>query len=34
VLEKGGSVDADEMLTRFLGREPENTAFLRKLGIE
>ena len=34
VLEKGGSVDADEMLTRFLGRAPENTAFLRKLGIE
>jgi thimet oligopeptidase len=34
VLEKGGSVDADQMLTRFLGREPENTAFLRKLGIE
>jgi thimet oligopeptidase len=34
VLEKGGSVDANEMLTRFLGREPENTAFLRKLGIE
>ncbi|MGH8952049.1 MAG: M3 family metallopeptidase [Acidimicrobiia bacterium] len=34
VLEKGGSVDADEMLASFLGREPENTAFLRKLGIE
>ncbi len=34
VLERGGSVDADEMLTRFLGREPENKAFLRKLGIE
>ncbi|HET7847155.1 MAG TPA: M3 family metallopeptidase, partial [Acidimicrobiia bacterium] len=34
VLEKGGSVDADEMLSRFLGREPENSAFLRKLGIE
>lgn len=34
VLEKGGSVDADEMLISFLGREPENTAFLRKLGIE
>jgi Zn-dependent oligopeptidase len=34
VLEKGGSVDADDMLVRFLGREPENTAFLRKLGIE
>ena len=34
VLEKGGSVDADEMLSAFLGREPDNTAFLRKLGIE
>jgi thimet oligopeptidase len=34
VLEKGGSVDADEMLTAFLGREPDNTAFLRKLGID
>jgi Zn-dependent oligopeptidase len=34
VLEKGGSVDADEMLTTFLGREPDNGAFLRKLGIE
>ena len=34
VLEKGGSVDADEMLVGFLGRAPENTAFLRKLGIE
>jgi thimet oligopeptidase len=34
VLEKGGSVDADEMLSSFLGRQPENTAFLRKLGIE
>jgi Zn-dependent oligopeptidase len=34
VLEKGGSVDADEMLAKFLGREPQNTAFLRKLGIE
>ncbi len=34
VLEKGGSLDAEEMLTSFLGREPENIAFLRKLGIE
>ena len=34
VLERGGSVDADEMLTEFLGREPDNTAFLRKLGID
>jgi thimet oligopeptidase len=34
VLEKGGSADADDMLTAFLGREPDNTAFLRKLGID
>jgi Zn-dependent oligopeptidase len=34
VLERGGSVDADEMLAAFLGREPDNTAFLRKLGID
>ena len=33
VLEKGGSVDADQMLVGFLGREPDNGAFLRKLGI-
>ncbi len=34
VLERGGSVDADDMLTAFLGRDPDNTAFLRKLGID
>ncbi|MGD2102781.1 MAG: M3 family metallopeptidase [Acidimicrobiia bacterium] len=34
VLSKGGSLDADEMLVDFLGREPNNRAFLRKLGIE
>jgi thimet oligopeptidase len=34
VLEKGGSADADDMLTAFLGREPDNSAFLRKLGID
>ncbi len=33
VLEKGGTVDADEMLVSFLGREPDNSAFLRKLGV-
>jgi thimet oligopeptidase len=33
VLERGGSVDADDMLAAFLGREPDNAAFLRKLGI-
>lgn len=34
VLEVGGSRDAIETLRAFLGREPDNTAFLRKLGIE
>ncbi len=34
VLEKGGSLDADEMLVNFLGRKPDNAAFLRKLGID
>lgn len=33
ILEKGGSVDPDEMLRTFLGREPNNQAFLSKLGI-
>lgn len=33
VLSKGGSLDAEEMLVNFLGREPNNEAFLRKLGI-
>lgn len=33
VLERGGSVDAEEMLRKFLGREPDNKAFLNKLGI-
>ena len=34
ILGKGGALDADEMLVHFLGREPNNEAFLRKLGIE
>ena len=33
ILEKGGSVDAIEMLRDFLGREPNNAAFLKALGI-
>ena len=33
ILEPGGSVDANEMLERFLGRRPSNQAFLAKLGI-
>ncbi|MGH8925482.1 MAG: M3 family metallopeptidase [Acidimicrobiia bacterium] len=33
VLEKGGSRDGIEHLRAFLGREPNNEAFLRKLGL-
>lgn len=33
ILERGGSVDANEMLERFLGRAPNNEAFLADLGI-
>ena len=33
VLARGGAWDADDMLVDFLGREPSNEAFLRKLGI-
>ena len=33
VLERGGTVDGEQLLVDFLGREPNNEAFLRKLGI-
>ncbi len=33
VLERGGTVDPNQMLVEFLGREPNNQAFLTKLGI-
>jgi thimet oligopeptidase len=33
VIGRGGALDADELLVNFLGREPSNEAFLRKLGI-
>lgn len=34
ILECGGSRDAIDLLRAFLGREPSNRAFLRRLGIE
>lgn len=34
VLERGGGEDADVLLRRFLGREPNQEAFLRSLGLE
>lgn len=34
VLERGGSVDGDELVRSFLGREPNNRAFLRNLGLD
>ncbi len=33
VLERGGSVDGDELVRDFLGREPNSDAFLRGLGL-
>jgi thimet oligopeptidase len=34
VLERGGTVDAGQMVREFLGREPSNAAFLRGIGLE
>lgn len=33
VLEPGGSLDGDQLLRNFLGREPSNQAFLKHMGI-
>ncbi|NNL71486.1 MAG: Zn-dependent oligopeptidase [Acidimicrobiia bacterium] len=33
ILEQGGTKDADDLLREFLGREPNNQAFLRNLGL-
>ena len=33
ILEPSASLDADEMLRRFLGREPSNATFLKLLGL-
>lgn len=34
ILEPGGTVDAVVMMGNFLGRAPNNRAFLRRLGIK
>ena len=34
ILEKGGSEDPMNLVINFLGRQPNNQAFLRSLGIE
>jgi thimet oligopeptidase len=34
ILERGGTADGDELVRSFLGREPNNEAFLRELGLQ
>jgi len=34
VIGKGGSQDPNELLRNFLGREPNNKAFLKDMGLE
>lgn len=34
IYEKGGTIDGDELLRNFLGREPSNASFLKELGLD
>ncbi len=34
ILERGGTVDGDELVRSFLGREPNMDAFLREIGVD
>ena len=34
ILEAGGTRDGDDLIREFLGREPNNAAFLRDIGLE
>ena len=34
ILERGGTMDGDALVRGFLGREPNNAAFLRGLGLD
>jgi len=34
IISRGGSIDATQMLKNFLGREPNDAAFLRNKGLD